>query len=726
MSSKIQTPYPLFSDIDGHPLDAGFIYIGEAGKNPEVYPIPVFWDEDLTIPAEQPIRTRNGYLSYFGRAGKIYVDGEQCSVTVRNKRSSVIYTDLYADLSFTQTNANEKFKDVSINVESIAQLKTLKPLRNGQVIFLKSVHEGLGKGAGFFVYENPSVKIPDGWIVVGSDFTGNWIRFGFEHPDVYMFGAYGDWNASDQTGGDDTAAFQACVDYIYANEPNMRAGGKRFMYVPSGNFRVSSLTLHDPSNTFGFEMYGDGSGSNLWFIPTGNGIEVQTEYSRFRSLRFNGSVKAVYPSTENPAIPYIFRFKLSYKYLDIDTIFEDCDVSWFNCFARVAGRGFTFRNGSAGQGGQGSFLEIACDDDLIVAGPEPAIHSTESAMRHYEIHNNRFDVLSLLVKVTGTHAIKEYINGLIITNNQMSLMGRLVFSSDCRLIKPLLANNFSIGSFKSSNYTGVVDVPRAIDVKDLGNNWNNFINQENTADTRDKGISFVHRFIDVDGLKMIGSSAKDLVFGVIKTTGNTKNITIDDCSFDGFGDFQDNACVLQTTLLPTEVKITKNNFSSKLTKPKRWIDGPTTGASSILINNNSCDASFPAQWLPYTPKLRINGVDSATATYTQALGLYQIDGNYVTVRIGLTLTETASSGNVGVSLPIPAIAEFVNISGFISGTGVVSTLTNFTISNNVIVAVRSNTEQTAQLMANPATGLNLSQKSSNTFTINGEFRYRFK
>jgi len=52
MSSKIQTPYPLFSDIDGHHLDNGFIYIGEAGKNPKVYPIPVFWDEDLTILAE--------------------------------------------------------------------------------------------------------------------------------------------------------------------------------------------------------------------------------------------------------------------------------------------------------------------------------------------------------------------------------------------------------------------------------------------------------------------------------------------------------------------------------------------------------------------------------------------------------------------------------------------------------------------------------------------------
>ncbi len=94
MSSKIQIPYPLFSDIDGHPLDAGFIYIGEAGKNPEVYPIPVFWDEDLTVPAEQPVRTRNGYLSYFGKPGQLYADTAYCSITVQNKKQYTIATNL--------------------------------------------------------------------------------------------------------------------------------------------------------------------------------------------------------------------------------------------------------------------------------------------------------------------------------------------------------------------------------------------------------------------------------------------------------------------------------------------------------------------------------------------------------------------------------------------------------------------------------------------------------
>ncbi|WP_337080751.1 hypothetical protein [Acinetobacter pittii] len=101
MSSKIQTPYPIFTDIDGRPLDAGFIYIGEEGKNPEVYPIATFWDEDLSVPAEQPIRTRNGYLSYFGKPGKIYVSPSKCSITVRNKKNDVVNTDLSAEAGFS-------------------------------------------------------------------------------------------------------------------------------------------------------------------------------------------------------------------------------------------------------------------------------------------------------------------------------------------------------------------------------------------------------------------------------------------------------------------------------------------------------------------------------------------------------------------------------------------------------------------------------------------------
>ncbi|MFL1383621.1 hypothetical protein ACJOYH_05925 [Acinetobacter baumannii] len=139
MSSKVQIPYPLFTDIDGHPLDAGYIYIGEEGKNPEVYPIPVFWDEDLTVPAEQPIRTRNGYLSYFGKPGKIYVSPSKCSITVQNKKQVVVNTDLKAEAGFSNKassiidDSGKTQQEVNDSVEQTLKLIEATPELFGYV-----------------------------------------------------------------------------------------------------------------------------------------------------------------------------------------------------------------------------------------------------------------------------------------------------------------------------------------------------------------------------------------------------------------------------------------------------------------------------------------------------------------------------------------------------------------------------------------------------------------
>ena len=92
--TTILAPYTSIADIDGSPLDAGFIYIGEQGKNPEASPVPVFWDADFTIPAAQPIRTRNGYLVRNGSPAKIYLREPMHSISVKNKNGSVIFVDV--------------------------------------------------------------------------------------------------------------------------------------------------------------------------------------------------------------------------------------------------------------------------------------------------------------------------------------------------------------------------------------------------------------------------------------------------------------------------------------------------------------------------------------------------------------------------------------------------------------------------------------------------------
>ena len=40
---SIASPFPQFFDLDGSPLDAGNVYIGIAGDNPQTVPQPVLF-----------------------------------------------------------------------------------------------------------------------------------------------------------------------------------------------------------------------------------------------------------------------------------------------------------------------------------------------------------------------------------------------------------------------------------------------------------------------------------------------------------------------------------------------------------------------------------------------------------------------------------------------------------------------------------------------------------
>lgn len=88
---SIQPTYPIFTDIDGQPLESGYIWIGTENLDPQVNPINVYWDADLTILAQQPIRTLAGYPSRNGSPGRLYVNGDY-SIRVMNRNGSVVYS----------------------------------------------------------------------------------------------------------------------------------------------------------------------------------------------------------------------------------------------------------------------------------------------------------------------------------------------------------------------------------------------------------------------------------------------------------------------------------------------------------------------------------------------------------------------------------------------------------------------------------------------------------
>lgn len=90
---SIQPTYPIFTDIDGQPLENGYIWIGAANLDPQTNPITVYWDGALTQLAVQPIRTLNGYPSNSGTPARFYANADY-SIRVMNKNGSTIYTSL--------------------------------------------------------------------------------------------------------------------------------------------------------------------------------------------------------------------------------------------------------------------------------------------------------------------------------------------------------------------------------------------------------------------------------------------------------------------------------------------------------------------------------------------------------------------------------------------------------------------------------------------------------
>jgi len=93
MSQSVEAPYPAFADIDGQPLEDGYINIGVANLNPITNPVNVFWDSGLTIAAAQPIRTSGGYPVYQGTPARFYVAVDY-SIQVKDKNGTVVYTSL--------------------------------------------------------------------------------------------------------------------------------------------------------------------------------------------------------------------------------------------------------------------------------------------------------------------------------------------------------------------------------------------------------------------------------------------------------------------------------------------------------------------------------------------------------------------------------------------------------------------------------------------------------
>ncbi len=105
---SVNPPFPIFLDIDGQPLDAGYIYLGVANQATEANPIQAYWDATLSVPATQPILTKAGFPVNAGVPARVYVNSDY-SIVVKNRNGFQV---------FSSPIATDRFNDAVVNIDS--------------------------------------------------------------------------------------------------------------------------------------------------------------------------------------------------------------------------------------------------------------------------------------------------------------------------------------------------------------------------------------------------------------------------------------------------------------------------------------------------------------------------------------------------------------------------------------------------------------------------------
>lgn len=84
------SPFPLYFDNNGRPLDGGSLHFGKPGANPETDPVTMYWDRAGTQPAAQPVRVKNGYPVRNGTPAELF-SPDPFSLNVRNAAGQLMF-----------------------------------------------------------------------------------------------------------------------------------------------------------------------------------------------------------------------------------------------------------------------------------------------------------------------------------------------------------------------------------------------------------------------------------------------------------------------------------------------------------------------------------------------------------------------------------------------------------------------------------------------------------
>lgn len=246
---QIQNPYQQFFDTDGKPLDDGAIYIGVAGLNPQTNQIVVFWDEALTLPAAQPIKTINGFISSSGNAGILYANDINYSMSVYSKNGELV-------LSTLDATSQPSLNGSAVSVPSISALKAMDKTANQSAFVQGYYAQGDGGGGNYWMDAADTTSADNGGTIIVATDGGRWKLIVSDVFSAAVFGALGDGVA------DDGPALQSAINALPAD-------GSVALLIPAGVY-VSAQKLTSAGKTL--TIYGEGmSATQVVFSTPGNG-----------------------------------------------------------------------------------------------------------------------------------------------------------------------------------------------------------------------------------------------------------------------------------------------------------------------------------------------------------------------------------------------------------------------------------------------------------------------
>jgi len=294
---SIQPTYPIFTDVDGSPLQDGFVYIGAAGEDPESNPIRAYTDPELTVEVEQPIRTRNGYPSIAGQTVRLYVNSDY-SIVAKNRNFFNVYESATATERYSQdviTGGSGSISKIGYKFDPLlgGYPEAAIVLRGDETGYWQNTVNGNNtnpdaSGAGWQAFPPQSdlsgVSAQGGWMATGVVMQDARSLCVASNGDIYGIGRNG---ASaviykvDLSGNVTTTSISTGFNHSMAFAIKEMSDGNIYFginlgteYLKIGKINVStfsaSIVFTAGEVTFGYPSLADGGNGNLYFICGGD------------------------------------------------------------------------------------------------------------------------------------------------------------------------------------------------------------------------------------------------------------------------------------------------------------------------------------------------------------------------------------------------------------------------------------------------------------------------